>query len=176
MPSPGASDQIDLVDVSDNVVGRMTRGEALESHGGFRVVHVMVFNRKGELLLQHLVDGHSRSPGRWGSSTAGYLHAGEAPMDGAVRRLREELGLTKRINFCGRTLMNDEGTHKFIYVYRATADKATNRDSDQVASLRFWHMDKVTRLLREDPDVFTKTFPYALAALGDTGGTGDHDQ
>lgn len=164
MPAPTGNDLIDRVDVHDHVIGTVTRSDALKVNAGFRVVHVLVSNLQGEVLLQRIASGRARSPGRWGSSVAGYLHAGEAPRHGASRRMREEIGVVAPLHFSGRVRMDDEGSSKFIYTYVAHADHAQIIDNSQVEELKFWSPSAIEATLKESPDVFTKTFPHVLRA------------
>lgn len=167
MPAPSKSDPIDWVDGRDRVVGTIPRGEALNQRAGFRVVHVLVLNTQGELLLQRIADNRTRSPGRWGSSVAGYLHAGEEPLQAARRRLREEIGLQTPLRACGRTKMLDDGSDKFIHVFLTHAETAQIMDPLHIQELQFWARAQIEDCLRKDPDVFSPTFPFVLQAARD---------
>lgn len=162
MSAPGKHDLIDRVDEHNKVVGTVPRGLAITENIGFRVAHVLVVDEAGEVLLQQIGSEGTRSPGRWGSSVAGYLYAGEDPLKGAQRRMREEIGLETELEPCGRTKMSDEGSTKFIYVYLSRADSARVVDPGHVAALCYWPMAEVDRALKEEPDVFTQTFPHVL--------------
>ncbi|MFT4175845.1 MAG: 16S rRNA (adenine(1518)-N(6)/adenine(1519)-N(6))-dimethyltransferase RsmA [Luteolibacter sp.] len=91
---PQKSDEIfDVVDENDQVVDRKTRGEVHARGLLHRAVHVFVFNKRGDLLLQqrsHLKDVH---PGVWDSSVAGHLDSGEDYTPAAIRELEEEMGI-----------------------------------------------------------------------------------
>jgi len=88
-----AGELFDVVDDGDQVVGQKTRGEVHAEKLMHRAVHVFVFNKRGDLLLQqrsHLKDVH---PGDWDSSVSGHLDAGEDYGVAAVRELEEEMGI-----------------------------------------------------------------------------------
>lgn len=165
MPAPRPCDVIDRVDDSNVVIGVVPRAEALTSGVGFRTAHVLVRNHGGDLLLQQIGDDGTRHPGRWGASAAGYLHAGEAPDEGAARRLGEEIGLWTQLDFAGCVHMRDEDSSKFVYVYVTVADEAEIREPGHVAQLRFWGLDRIHDQLAEDADVFTETFPRVLETI-----------
>jgi 16S rRNA (adenine1518-N6/adenine1519-N6)-dimethyltransferase len=83
----------DVVDEHDEVIGQATRGEVHSQGLLHRAVHVFVFNKRGDVLLQQrsmLKDAH---PGVWDSSVSGHLDAGEAYETAAVRELAEEMGI-----------------------------------------------------------------------------------
>lgn len=83
----------DVVDDDDQVIGQATRAEVHARGLRHRAVHVLVVNRRGELLLQQrsrLKDVH---PGVWDSSVAGHLDAGEDYLAAARREMVEEMGI-----------------------------------------------------------------------------------
>jgi len=83
----------DVVDEHDQVTGQATRGEVHAQGLLHRAVHVLVFNKRGDILLQQrsmLKDAHL---GLWDSSVSGHLDAGEAYETAAVRELAEEMGI-----------------------------------------------------------------------------------
>ena len=113
---------IDAVDQSDSPTSIIRRDEVFRRRANFRVVHILVFNRRGELLLQQLSRTRTRHPGYWGSSVAGYNFAGESYEAAAGRRLGEELGIDGvPLTYIGKTSMEDDGCQKFIgYFQRFT--------------------------------------------------------
>lgn len=84
---------IEVVNEANEPVGTVPRAEVFDRGANFRTVHVLPFNARGDLLLQQLSSHRERHPLSWGSSVAGYLHAGEDYVTAARRRLREELAL-----------------------------------------------------------------------------------
>ncbi|MBZ0315318.1 MAG: NUDIX domain-containing protein [Anaerolineae bacterium] len=83
----------DIFDASGTWTGRtVARGTELPPGEYYRVVQVWIRNENGDYLVQqralHLVSG----PGMW-ATTAGYVLTGEESVAGAVREVREELGL-----------------------------------------------------------------------------------
>ena len=62
--------------------------------GYFRlVIHVCVFNKKGELLIQKRQITKSGWPDLWDLSVGGHVIAGETSQQAAERELKEELGI-----------------------------------------------------------------------------------
>jgi len=86
-------EMFDVVDEGNRIVRQATRREVHAHDWLHRAVHIFVMNAKGEVFLQlrsHLKDRH---PGKWDSSAAGHLDAGEDYLPCAVRELEEELGI-----------------------------------------------------------------------------------
>lgn len=68
-----------LVDEQGNITGAATRGEC---HNGSKllhpVIHLHVFNSKGELYLQKRPEWKDIQPGKWDTSVGGHVDLGES--------------------------------------------------------------------------------------------------
>lgn len=162
MPAPEDHNLIDIVDDEDRTIGTMQRARAIESKAGFRVTHIFVFNTSGQLLLGQLGSVRTRDPGRWGSSVAAHLHAGETYDDAARRRLREELRISAPVSFVDKVRMNDRGSLKFIGLFKTVSDQAENEEPDHIAGLEFHTIPWITEAISQEPDTFTETFRILL--------------
>lgn len=79
---------------------KVRRGEGIPQ-GLFRlVVHVCIFNKKGELLIQKRQIRKGSWPDLWDLSVGGHVIAGETSQQAARREVMEELGIS--IEFQGR--------------------------------------------------------------------------
>jgi isopentenyl-diphosphate delta-isomerase len=162
MSAPSPTSLIDIVDEQNEPVGVARRRDVFRLHVNFRTVHVLVFNSKAELLLQQLAQRSVRHPGLWGSSVAGYLHAGEKYTEAAQRRLREELGISAPLTEVGVTRMDDEGVTKFVGVFTTMADHPRNAAPYQIAKLKFCPLPVIEQSVVTDPDDYTDTFRHVL--------------
>src|ERR1700722_17566559 len=114
----------DVVNDRDEVIGQNTRGEVHRLGLKHRAVHVLVFNRRGEIFLQKRSMRKDTFPGAWDSSASGHLDSGESYDDCAVRELREEIGLQIaraperifRLEACAET------GQEFVWVYRLESE------------------------------------------------------
>lgn len=90
----------DLYDSCRRLTGEtMVRGNPVPA-GRYRlVVHVCIFNNKGELLIQQRQPFKKGWSNLWDISVGGAVDAGETSQQGAHRELLEELGLD--IDFSG---------------------------------------------------------------------------
>jgi isopentenyldiphosphate isomerase len=170
MPAPGPSSLVDVVDERDEPIAVVPRSEVFTRRANFRTVHVLAFNHRGELLLQQLSGHRERHPGLWGSSVAGYVHAGETYEEAARRRLLEELGLRTDLQPVGVMAMADDGVTKFVGVFVTVADDPRNALPDHIAALEFRSLDDVRDQMAERPSDFTDTFREVLAFVEKAGG------
>src|SRR5882724_4390992 len=83
----------DVVNERDEVIGQNLRREVHRLGLRHRAVHVLVFNRRGELFLQKRSMTKDTFPGAWDSSASGHVDSGEDYDACAIRELREEIGL-----------------------------------------------------------------------------------
>ena len=94
MDLPQKEDEIfDVVDENDQVIGRETRSDVHARELRHRAIHILVWNKYGEVFLQKRSQLKDKHPGVWGSSASGHLDSGEDYDTCAVRELEEELGI-----------------------------------------------------------------------------------
>lgn len=87
-------EQIDIWDPEGRPTGRTAlKSEAHRMGWCHPTVHVWFYTGSGRVLLQRRAFDKDTFPGLWDVSVAGHIGAGESPLDGAVREIREEIGL-----------------------------------------------------------------------------------
>lgn len=158
MPAPSALTLIDTVDEADRPIGKIERSRVFAVGAKFRVVHIFDFDTAGWLLLQQLGRHRERNPLKWGSSVAGYLHSGETYVEGAARRLREELGLSTPLMKHGSFSMQDEKCLKFLTLYTTRASDPRIQEPQHIEKLEFRPIGEIEERLRTNPGEFTETF------------------
>lgn len=95
MDTTDYSEMLPVVNEQGEVTGKTTRKEA---HGKLRplhpVVHLHVFNSRGELYLQKRPQWKDVQPGKWDTATGGHVGYGESIENALMREVAEELGIT----------------------------------------------------------------------------------
>lgn len=85
----------DLLDENGNKLGKTKPRREVHSNGDWhKAVHIWIVNDKGDLILQKRSSEKLTNPNMWTTSTSGHLSAGDSPVNGAIRELSEEIGLT----------------------------------------------------------------------------------
>ena len=92
-----AEEIFDIVDENGQPTGeRVTRSQAHADGVRHRTAHIWVLRENGdktEVLLQKRALNKDSFPGRYDTSSAGHIQAGDEPLESAIRELSEELGL-----------------------------------------------------------------------------------
>ena len=154
---------INVVDQHDNPIGVVARRDVFNLAVNFRVVHVLVFNSRGELLLQQLASVRERNLMHWGSSVAGYVFASENYFHAAARRVQQELGIQGcELREVGKTKMKDDGCLKFITVFSTVLNGPFNFDRSIIGDVRFESVDKIREQMSTGEIAFTPTFRHVL--------------
>ena len=138
------SELFPVVDETGRTIGCATRGEC---HDGRRllhpVVHLHLFNSRGELYLQKRPLWKDIQPGRWDTAVGGHVDYGETPDEALRREVREELGVTE---FTPERIMqyvfDSVRERELVYVNRAVYDGPV-APSDETDGGRFWTMDEI---------------------------------
>ena len=133
-----------LVDENGNITGAATRGEC---HNGSMmmhpVVHLHVFNSKGELYLQKRPEWKDIQPGKWDTAVGGHIDLGEHVEQALFREAGEELGIE---GFTPEALpqyvFRSERECEMVYPYKTVYDKDI-RPSEETSGGRFWSMDEI---------------------------------
>lgn len=88
---------IDIFDENNEPTGKVKEKNQAHEDGDFhRTAHVWIINDKNELLLQKRSANKKSHPNCWDISGAGHIRAGECVIDGAIRELKEELGVEEK--------------------------------------------------------------------------------
>jgi 16S rRNA (adenine1518-N6/adenine1519-N6)-dimethyltransferase len=158
----------DVVDADDAVTGRATRAEVHAQGFRHRAVHLLIFNRQGELFLQkrsHLKDVH---PGLWDSSAAGHLDAGEDYEAAAGRELREELGIDAELSEAGRIAACEGTGWEFVRVYTGTVEKPRDirYPPAEIETGAFFPLATVRTWTARRPEDFASGFLASFRAAG----------
>lgn len=143
------SELFDIVDENDNVIGQAARSRC---HGDpslvHRVAHVLVFNGRGELLLQKRALTKDVQPGRWDTSVGGHLDPGESYLAAACREMAEELGIAGiPLTFMYPSQMRNDFESENVITYLARYDGEIRFCREEIDAVRFWSAGEIEAAL-----------------------------
>lgn len=161
-----------IVDEEGNVTGSATRGEC---HDGSRllhpVVHLHLFNSRGELYLQRRPAWKDIQPGKWDTAVGGHLGLGETPEEGLRREVREEIGLEGFTpQHMATYVFESDRERELVHSYRTVTDLPP-RPSEELDGGRFWSIDEINASMGKG--VFTPNFESEFMRLFGPDGNGD---
>ena len=162
MPSPhNPQEIIAVVDDKDNIVGKSPRGNHAEGKL-HRETSVLIINRNGEILIQERADN-----GKIDYSASGHFSYNETYLEGAVREVKEELGIDippskfkeivkHRIDYSGRYINN-----RFITLWVVKGNyeiKDLRIDPLEVKSVSYMSKAKLKLIIENEKDRVSNGF------------------
>lgn len=153
-----------LVDEEGNIIGAATRGEC---HDGSKklhpVIHLHVFNSKGELYLQKRPEWKDIQPGKWDTSVGGHVDLGESVEIALKREAQEELGISDfKPEILAHYIFESERERELVFAHKTIYDGVIN-PSEELDSGRFWSIDEIKEHLGKG--VFTPNFESELQRI-----------
>lgn len=116
------------------------------------VVHVCIFNSRGQLLIQRRSAQKEVFPEKWDVSAAGGVRSGETSRQGAEREVREELGYALDLTGVrpSVTVNYDGGFDDFYLVVRddVEVDRLILQE-EEVSAVRWADEEEVLSLLEQ---------------------------
>lgn len=134
-----------IVDTEGNVIGSILRSEA---HNGSKtlhpVVHLHVFNSKGELFLQHRPAWKDIQPDKWDTACGGHIDYGESVDKALQREVKEELGMTDyEPKFIKRYVFESQREKEMVNVFYTVYDGKVSPSEGELDGGRFWTINEI---------------------------------
>lgn len=161
-------DQVILVDPDDNQIGVMDKVEAHRGEARLhRAISVFLFNEHGELLIQQRSQQKIVGAGQWANTCCGNVRPGESYEECALRRLREELGITTaeitpvhKFQYFARC--NDEfSEHEIDTVFAGYYDGPINPNPEEVQAYQWLSLTEIIKALPADSQLPNDQQHYA---------------
>jgi isopentenyl-diphosphate delta-isomerase len=105
-----------LVDENDQEIGQLEKIEAHRLGKLHRAFSILIFNDRGELLLQQRAADKYHSPLLWTNTCCSHPRPQESVLEAANRRLQEEMGLAANLQ------------KKFHFLYEAKLDQGLSEN------------------------------------------------
>ncbi len=152
----------DVVDGQDRVTGQLARRDVHRLKLRHRAVHLLVFNRAGQVFLHQRSLQKDLFPGVWDSSAAGHVGAGEDYDGTAVRELAEELGChpAQPPRRLFKIEAREETGQEFVWVYRVEAEGPFVLQPDEIERGDWFTPAQVDRWIAERPEELAPAFLY----------------
>ncbi len=138
---------LEVVTKEGKVIGILPRSEI---HGDpsklHRVVHALVFNKKGELLLQKRSMNKDVAPEKWDTSVGGHVNSGEELFDAVRREMNEELGITAcEPEFLYTYIHSNPYESELVHTYSCIYDGEISFNRNEIDEVRFWSLEEINK-------------------------------
>ena len=158
------------VDEQDREIGSIEKLEAHRLGVLHRAFSILVFNKKGELLLQRRAKHKYHTPGLWSNTCCSHQRVGETLEKAVSRRLQDELGFTcecKEVHQFKYRVKFDNGLieHEIDHVFVGEYDGEVIPNNEEVDEIRWVNLDALREEMKEQPEEFTYWFKELMEQL-----------
>lgn len=162
-----AEEMFPVVDENGTIISAATRGEC---HNGSKllhpVVHLHVFNSKGEIYLQKRPAWKDIQPGKWDTAVGGHVDLGESVEMALKREVEEELGITDYVpERLVHYVFESAREKELVFVHRTTYDGPITPSAETDGG-RFWTMEEINESIGKG--ILTPNFESEFKRLQST--------
>src|SRR5688572_22110951 len=156
-------EKVILVDEHDNVTGSMDKLEAHQKGVLHRAFSILIFNSKGELLLQKRSTKKYHSGGLWTNACCSHPGPNETMADATRRRLIHEMGIDVQPEFVYKFLYHTKLDkelieHELDHVFTGLYDGSPHINSDEVDDWKFMSPKALRKDMHKNPGHYTVWF------------------
>ena len=154
-----------VVDEDGNILSAATRGEC---HSGRKllhpVVHLHVFNSRGELYLQKRPEWKDIQPGIWDTAVGGHNDLGGSGEMALKRQVKEEIGIEDfTTELLTRYVFESSREKELVFAHKTVYDGEIH-PSEELDGGRFWSIEEIKANMGKE--VFTPNFESEFKRLG----------
>ena len=162
----------DVIDSKGNPTGQIVSREKAHAEGiPHRTAHIWIIREKEgrvQILLQKRSQNKDSFPGKFDTSSAGHIQAGDEPLESALRELKEELGFSatsEQLHFAGtfpisfakefhgKMFRDEEIAFVYIYDHPVESDRLTLQ-KEEVEEVQWFDLEETYQQCRQHRDKF----------------------
>ena len=162
----------DVIDSKGNPAGQIVSREKAHAEGiPHRTAHIWIIRKKEgkvQILLQKRSQNKDSFPGKFDTSSAGHIQAGDEPLESALRELKEELGISatpEQLHFAGtfpisfakefhgKMFRDEEIAFVYIYDHPVEIDRLTLQ-KEEVEEVQWFDLEETYQQCRQHRDKF----------------------
>lgn len=156
-----------LVDEHDNVLGTMDKMEAHRQGVLHRAFSILLFNSKGEMLIQKRARDKYHSGGLWTNTCCSHPQPDESMAEATRRRLKHEMGIDIPTHFAYKfiyrvPLDKDLTEHEYDHVFTGTFDGVPVVNPEEVEDWKFVNVQALKKDVEANPAHYTHWFRLIL--------------
>lgn len=151
----------DLVNYKDRIIKIGTKREAEKLKLFTRSVHILLTNKKGEILVSRRPSDARRYPNKITSSAGGHVEKGESYKTAAVRELGEELNITTLLKDLGRFDVMSSIEHTIHHLFTGKVERVLI-NKNEIAASYFVPLKVLSHDMTLHPKKYAKPFHEAF--------------
>jgi isopentenyl-diphosphate delta-isomerase len=157
-------DYLILVDVEDNVLGYETKEKCHQGKGILhRAFSIFIFNNSLKLLVQKRSALKPLWPLYWSNSVCSHPRKGEADLEAAHRRLKEEICIETPLQFLFKfqyqASFKDIGSeNELCSVYIGKTDVPIVANPEEIDQWNYINLEELDRDIQAHPEMYTPWF------------------
>jgi isopentenyl-diphosphate Delta-isomerase len=156
-------EKVILVDENDNAIGTMEKLEAHQKGILHRAFSVLLFNSKGEILLQKRALHKYHSGGLWTNTCCSHPQPDESIEQATRRKLIQEMGIDVNPTFAFKFVYRielDKGLveNELDHVFIGTFDGQPHINHEEVEDWKFMNVSTLRADMQNNPDAYTHWF------------------
>ena len=162
-----ADELLPVVDEKGNLIGKALRKEC---HFNTKekllhpVVHLHVFNNRGDIFLQYRPKTKEVQPDKWDTAVGGHIGYAETLEGGLIREAREELGLEGfKAQFIEKYIWETEVEKELVFTFICQVNQNIIVNRDEVKDGKFWKVKEVRKMIGKTQ--FTPNFEKEFRML-----------
>jgi isopentenyldiphosphate isomerase/intracellular septation protein A len=149
-----------VVDEDGNVIGKAGRGACHFNPTEkilHPVVHMHVFNHRGDIYLQHRSVTKKVQPGKWDTAVGGHISFGEDVETSLRREAREEIGIRGfQPRLVQKYIWETDVEKELVFMIVCNAPGNLSVNPEEISEGRFWTINEIRENLGKD--IFTSNF------------------
>ena len=152
-----------LVNDTDDVIGIEDKLIAHQKGLKHRAISVLIFNSKGEWLLQKRALNKYHSGGLWTNTCCSHPYPEESTQTSAERRLMEEMGMVEELNYLFEfsyciKLDNELTENELDHVFIGTSENLPKLNIAEACDYRYITTETLEEEINDTPEHFTEWF------------------
>jgi isopentenyl-diphosphate delta-isomerase len=160
-------EEVILVDEQDREIGTMEKLAAHQQGKLHRAFSILIFNSRGELMLQQRAMDKYHSGGLWTNTCCSHPRPGESAIEAGRRKLVQEMGFDSELTYSHKfiykvELDNNLIEHEWDHVLIGYYDGEPAINKDEALNWKFIGIDELRKDVVNNPQDYTLWFKIIL--------------
>lgn len=163
-------ERVILVNEKDKKIGTEEKMKAHQEGKLHRAFSVLIFNKKGEMLIQKRAKTKYHSGGLWTNTCCSHPRPKETLKKAVKRRLKEEMGieckdLKKIFSFIYKVKVGNLIEHEFDHVFLGKFEGNPKPNKKEVEDWKWISPKELKREMKKNPQKYTPWFKIILKKM-----------